>query len=73
MRNVVDFGAFVDIGVKNDGLVHVSELSDRFVRNPLEVVSVGDVIEVEVMDIDRQRGRVSLSRKRALQATVPRP
>ena len=69
VRNVVDFGAFVDVGVKNDGLVHVSELSDRFVRNPLEVVGVGDVIEVEVMEIDRQRGRVSLSRKRALQGS----
>jgi uncharacterized protein len=67
VRNVVDFGAFVDVGVKNDGLVHVSELSDRFVRHALEVVAVGDVIEVEVMDVDRQRGRVSLSRKRALQ------
>jgi uncharacterized protein len=67
VRNVVDFGAFVDIGVKNDGLVHVSELSERFTRNPLEVVKVGDVIEVEVLDIDRNRGRVSLSRKRAMQ------
>ncbi|HEY9900523.1 MAG TPA: Tex family protein [Pantanalinema sp.] len=66
VRNVVDFGAFVDIGVKNDGLVHVSELSDRFVRNPLEVVGVGDVVEVEVLEVDRQRGRVSLSRKRVL-------
>ncbi len=66
VRNVVDFGAFVDIGVKQDGLVHVSELAERFVRNPLEVVSVGDVIEVEVLDIDHKRGRVSLSRKRAL-------
>ncbi|HEY9855085.1 MAG TPA: Tex family protein [Stenomitos sp.] len=69
VRNVVDFGAFVDIGVKQDGLVHVSELADRFVRNPLEVVSVGDVIEVEVLEIDRKRGRVSLSRKRALAGT----
>jgi uncharacterized protein len=66
VRNVVDFGAFVDIGIKNDGLVHVSELSNTFVRNPLEVVAVGDVIEVEVIDIDKGRGRVSLSRKRAL-------
>ncbi|MBV8062084.1 MAG: helix-hairpin-helix domain-containing protein, partial [Nevskia sp.] len=66
VRNVVDFGAFVDIGVKQDGLVHVSELADRFVRNPLEVVGVGDVIEVEVLEIDKGRGRVSLSRKRAL-------
>ncbi|HEY9721549.1 MAG TPA: Tex family protein [Oscillatoriaceae cyanobacterium] len=69
VRNVVDFGAFVDIGVKNDGLVHVSELAERFVRNPLEVVSVGDVIEVEVLEVDRQRGRVSLSRKRALSSS----
>lgn len=66
VRNVVDFGAFVDIGVKQDGLVHVSELAERFVRNPLEVVAVGDVIEVVVLDIDRKRGRVSLSRKQAL-------
>lgn len=66
VRNVVDFGAFVDIGVKNDGLVHVSELSDKFVRNPFEVVAVGDVIEVEVIGIDNQRQRVSLSRKRVL-------
>ena len=70
VRNVVDFGAFVDIGVKQDGLVHVSELAERFVRNPLEVVKVGDVIEVEVVEIDRARGRVALSRKRAL---VPPP
>jgi uncharacterized protein len=66
VRNVVDFGAFVDVGLKNDGLVHVSELSNRFIRNPLEVVAVGDVIEVEVLDFDAKRGRVSLSRKRAL-------
>ncbi|MDB5101095.1 MAG: Transcription accessory protein RNA-binding domain [Cyanobacteria bacterium RYN_339] len=66
VRNVVDFGAFVDVGLKNDGLVHVSELSDRFVRNPMEVVAVGDVIEVEVLEFDAKRGRVSLSRKRAL-------
>ncbi|MNY44236.1 30S ribosomal protein S1 [compost metagenome] len=70
VRNVVDFGAFVDIGVKNDGLVHVSELSDRFVRNPLEVVGVGDVVEVEVLDVDRQRARVSLSRKRVLSGSA---
>ena len=66
VRNVVDFGAFVDIGLKNAGLVHVSELADRFVRNPLEAVSVGEVIEVEVLTIDPERGRISLSRKRAL-------
>ncbi|HEY9764807.1 MAG TPA: helix-hairpin-helix domain-containing protein, partial [Chroococcales cyanobacterium] len=66
VRNVVDFGAFVDIGLKNAGLVHVSELADRFVRNPLEAVSVGEVIEVEVLSIDPERGRISLSRKKAL-------
>ncbi len=67
VRNVVDFGAFVDIGVKQDGLIHVSELADRFVKNPLEVVSVGDVFEVEVLDVDSKRGRISLSRRRVLQ------
>lgn len=66
VRNVVDFGAFVDIGVKQDGLIHVSELADRFVRNPLEVVSIGDVFEVEVMEVDAKRGRISLSRRRVL-------
>ncbi|MNX23564.1 30S ribosomal protein S1 [compost metagenome] len=67
VRNVVDFGAFVDIGVKQDGLIHVSELADRFVRNPFEVVSVGDVMEVEVLEFDAKRGRISLSRRRVLQ------
>ncbi len=66
VRNVVDFGAFVDIGVKQDGLIHVSELADRFIRNPLEAVSVGDVMEVEVLEIDSKRGRISLSRRRVL-------
>ena len=63
VRNVVDFGAFVDIGVKQDGLVHVTELSDRFVKHPLEVVSVGDIVEVRVLGLDARRGRVSLSLK----------
>ncbi len=61
VRNVVDFGAFVDIGVKQDGLVHVSELADRFVRDPLTVVAVGQVVQVRVLKIDMQRGRVQLS------------
>ena len=61
VRNVVDFGAFVDIGVKQDGLVHVSELTDRFVRDPLSVVSVGQVVQVRVLKVDQQRGRVQLS------------
>jgi uncharacterized protein len=63
VRNVVDFGAFVDIGVKHDGLVHVSELADRFVRNPLEVVSVGDVVDVRVLSVDLKRNRIALSMK----------
>jgi len=61
VRNVVDFGAFVDIGVKHDGLVHVSEMADRFVRDPLSVVAVGQVVLVRVMEVDRQRERVKLS------------
>jgi uncharacterized protein len=61
VRNVVDFGAFVDIGVKQDGLVHVSELSDRFVRDPLAVVAVGQVVRVRILGVDVARGRVQLS------------
>jgi protein Tex len=61
VRNVVDFGAFVDIGVKQDGLVHVSELADRFVRDPLTVVQVGQVVRVRVKSVDLARGRVQLS------------
>jgi protein Tex len=61
VRNVVDFGAFVDIGVKQDGLVHISKMSERYVRNPLEVVSVGDVVEVTVISVDLERGRIGLS------------
>jgi uncharacterized protein len=61
VRNVVDFGAFIDIGVKHDGLVHVSQLADRFVRNPTDVVSVGDVVTVRVLSLDVARGRVQLS------------
>ena len=63
VRNVVDFGAFVDIGVKQDGLVHISQMADRYVRNPFEVVSVGDVIKVKVVSIDLNRGRIGLSMK----------
>src|SRR6266516_445970 len=61
VRNVVDFGAFVDIGVKQDGLVHVSEMADRFVKDPLTVVAVGQVVQVRVLKVDLQRGRVQLS------------
>ncbi len=63
VRNVVDFGAFVDIGVKQDGLVHVSELSDKFVKNPLEVVSVGDNVKVKIIEIDREKNNIALSMK----------
>lgn len=63
VRNVADFGAFVDIGVHQDGLVHISELSDRFVKHPLDVVKVGDIVEVKVLDVDEKRGRISLSMK----------
>lgn len=63
VRNVVDFGAFVDIGVKQDGLVHVSELSNRFVKNAMDVVSVGDEVEVKIIGLDMERGKVSLSIK----------
>lgn len=63
VRNVVDFGAFVDIGLKNDGLVHISELADKYVKNPMDIVAVGDIVDVRVIKIDRQRGKVSLSMK----------
>jgi len=63
VRNVVDFGAFVDIGVKNDGLVHVSEMAERYIRHPLEIVAVGDVVSVRVLSVDRERGKVALSMK----------
>ena len=63
VRNVIDFGAFVDIGVKHDGLVHISEISDKFIKSPSEVVSVGDVVKVKVIKIDLERQKVSLSMK----------
>ena len=63
VRNVVDFGAFVDIGIKNDGLVHKSQMSNKFVKDPMEVVSVSDVVDVKVIGIDLDKGRVSLSMK----------
>ena len=63
VRNVIDFGAFVDVGVKHDGLVHISEMSDKFVKNPSEIVSVGDVVKVKVIAIDMERQKVKLSMK----------
>lgn len=61
VRNIVDFGAFVDIGIKNDGLVHISKMSKKFVKNPMDIVNVGDVVTVYVVEKDEKRGRVSLS------------
>ena len=63
VRNVIDFGAFVDIGVKHDGLVHISEMSDKFVKNPSDIVSVGDIVKVKVIKIDKERQKVGLSMK----------
>ncbi|MGN7455254.1 Tex family protein [Paenibacillus pasadenensis] len=61
VRNVIDFGAFVDIGIKNDGLVHISQLSRKFVKHPMDVVSVGDVVTVWVLNVDLKKGRVGLT------------
>ena len=63
VRNVIDFGAFVDIGVKHDGLVHISEMSDKYIKNPSEIVSVGDIVKVKVISIDKERQKVALSMK----------
>ena len=63
VRNVIDFGAFVDIGIKNDGLVHISEMSENYVKNPMDVVSVGDIVNVRVIKIDLEKGKVGLSMK----------
>ena len=63
VRNVIDFGAFVDIGVHQDGLVHISEISDRFVRHPSEVLSVGDHVKVRVLSVDLKKKRIGLSMK----------
>ena len=63
VRNVVDFGAFIDIGVHQDGLVHVSEISDRFIRHPSEVLKVGDVVEATVISVDVRKKRIGLSLK----------
>lgn len=61
VRNVVDFGAFVDIGVKQDGLVHISQMANKFVKNPLDIVSVGNVVRVKILSIDKERNRIGLS------------
>lgn len=71
VRNVVDFGAFVDIGVKQDGLVHISELSDKFVKDPTDVVAVGDIVEVRVKEVDLARKRIALSMKKEISDDAP--
>lgn len=63
VRNVVDFGAFVDIGVKNDGLVHISEISDKYIKHPSEVLKVSDIVEVKIINVDKNRNKVGLSMK----------
>ena len=63
VRNVIDFGAFVDIGVHQDGLLHISEMADRFVKHPSELLSVGDIIEVKIKSVDLKRKRIALTRK----------
>ena len=63
VRNVVDFGAFIDIGIKNDGLVHISEISDKYIKHPSEVLQVSDIVDVEIIKIDKNRGQVGLSMK----------
>ena len=63
VRNVIDFGAFVDIGVHEDGLVHISQLCNRFIKHPLEVVKVGDVVKVKVLDVDLKKKRIALTMK----------
>nr|WP_029192289.1 Tex family protein [Paenibacillus harenae] len=64
VRNVIDFGAFIDIGIKNDGLVHISQISDKFVKHPMEVVSVGDNVTVWVLTVDQKKGRVGLTMRK---------
>ena len=63
VRNVIDFGAFVDIGVHQDGLVHISQMSDKFIKHPLDVVSVGDIVTVKVMGVDLAKKRIQLTMK----------
>ncbi len=65
VRNVIDFGAFVDIGVHQDGLVHISQISNKFIKHPTDVLSVGDIVKVKVIDVDIKKGRISLSMKEA--------
>ena len=61
IRNIIDFGAFVDIGVHEDGLVHISQITNKYIKHPLEAVKVGQVVKVKVLDVDVKRGRISLT------------
>ena len=63
VRNVIDFGAFVDIGVHQDGLVHISQMTDRYIKHPMEAVSVGDIVEVKVLSVDMAKKRIALTMK----------
>lgn len=63
VRNVIDFGVFVDIGVHQDGLVHISQITDRYIKHPLEAVSVGDIVDVKVMSVDITKKRIALTMK----------
>ena len=63
VRNVIDFGAFVDIGVHQDGLVHISQLTDKYIKHPLEAVSVGDIVEVKIISVDLAKKRIALTMK----------
>ena len=65
VRNVIDFGVFVDIGVHQDGLVHISEICDKFIKHPSEVLSVGDIVDVTVLSVDEKKKRIGLSIKQA--------
>jgi len=63
VRNVIDFGAFVDIGVHQDGLVHISQITDRYIKHPLEAVSVGDIVDVQVLSVEVEKKRIGLTMK----------
>ena len=63
VRNVIDFGVFVDIGVNQDGLVHISQITDRYIKHPLEAVSVGDIVDVQVLTVDMAKKRIGLTMK----------
>lgn len=73
MRNVTDFGAFVDVWLHNDGLVHKSQMADYFVQNPIDVVKVGQTVEVRVLDVDLEREKISLSMKSEWGSTPRKP